>query len=126
MKNFELKFGHCLSFFQTPRTESFKITRTENQNFLGDGKVELESTVSMTLQQKSIVHDNKLAEETAAAATTSVPSSGFQTPRVSSSIRFEDENSTTATTRDNDNNESSGDTFNFPSPPSPIQVPKSG
>ena len=42
------------------------------------------------------MHDNKLAAETtvAAAAATSVSSSGFQTPRVTSSIRFEDENST--------------------------------
>ena len=85
--------------------------------------MELESTVSMTLQQKSIVDDTKLAPEittTATAKTTSVSSSGFQTPRVASSIRFEDENNseTTATTRDH--NESSVEAFN--SPPSPIQV----
>ena len=114
---YAMSLFQILNYFQTPRTESFKISRTENKSFLEDGKVELESTVSMTLQQKSILHDVKSAGGT--ASTSSVSSSGIQTPKLSSSIRFDGNNSTII---DEDNNEASGESFQFPAPPLPIEV----
>ena len=97
-------------------SEKFQITRAENRNLIEDGKVELESTVSMTLQQKSVLHD---AQSVKATASTSVSSSGIQTPKVSSSIRFDD---TTSPIRGEGSNNTSVEAFEASAPSLPIEV----
>ena len=103
--------------FQSPTTESFKITRTENQNFLEDGKVELESTVSLTLQHKSIVQDIRTGAESVAPPLTS---SGVETPPAVSSIRFHD--NINSNEKDHNGFSSGEASSNFPAPPSPTEV----
>ena len=112
--------------FQDPKTESFKITRAENRNVLEDGKIELESTVSMILQQKSILYDAKFAtEKPMAIAMTSVSSSGFETPRVTSSIQIQDENDTNGKDHHTIKGPSE-EKFGFQPSPSPNQVENRG
>ena len=103
------------SLIQVPRTESFTVSRSENQNFLPDGKVELESTVQMTLQQKSILHESDLSKRSAA---TSVSASGVQTPKVSSFV-YHDNN---RISQCEDNAGVPEDSFEFPAPPMPLEV----
>ena len=103
-------------YFQTPRTKSFKVTRTYNQNVLEDGKVELESTLSVTVHHKSIVHNNAIASES--LASTPILSSGFVTPRANSSTRFRSE----IDPSEKEDNESSRESSHFPPPPPHIEV----
>ena len=103
------------SLIQVPKTESFTVSRSENQNFLPDGKVELESTVQMTLQQKSILHESDLSKRSAA---TSVSASGVQTPKVSSFV-YHDNN---RISQCEDNAGVPEDSFEFPAPPMPLEV----
>ena len=78
----------------------------------------MESTVQMTLQHKSILPDTA---STGGTAITSVSSSGLQTPKLSTAIRFEDANSRGVAQADN--NQILGESFEFPPPPSlPIDV----
>ena len=103
------------SLIQVPRTESFTVSRSENQNFLPDGKVELESTVQMTLQQKSILHESDLNRRSAA---TSVCASGLQTPKVSSFVYHENDR----ISQSEDNAGMPEDSIQFPASPMPLEV----
>jgi hypothetical protein len=72
----------------------------------------------MTLQHKSILQDKT---STGGTAITSVSSSGLQTPKLSTSIGFGEENS--SKTSQDDNDPILGESFEFPPPPSlPIGV----
>ena len=99
------------------KTENLKITRTENQNFLEDGKVELESTVSLTLQHKSTVQGEKRDAISAASPTAST---NVQIPEFNVQIHSHDDNKPS----EKDSTElSSGEaSFNFPAAPSSIEV----
>ena len=80
-----------------------------------DGKVELESTVQMTLQQKSILHESDLNRRSTA---TSVSASGLQTPKVSSFVYHDNDHISQC----EDNAGIPEDSFEFPAPPMPLEV----
>ena len=103
------------SLIKVPRAESFTVSRSENQNFMPDGSVELESTVQMTLQQKSILHESDLNRRSAA---TSVSASGLQTPKVSSFVYHDNDRISHC----EDNAGVPEDSFEFPAPPMPLEV----